>query len=452
MLRETIVKGCHMRRGRSNREHRERLLRRRTGTTAVRKQVAQSKAVENKKEKLMRQRRKNAALRNRVFRRRDPRIMAQLDLSKSPAAHPLYIDKFKPYHEYKYEAHRPVVVAHAIDSLGLGGAQVMMMELFNALNKYYKDNIHNLFICTNRKMPKYDPKLYGSYGVEPQHAPTVELKKFCTDNHVDIVVHHRVSIAKDIHLSIPETVSYMIVNHTFHHMEKMSDFGHCDFYVSVCKFIHKKTKWLEHIDDSRKFVILNGVENDYVKDLKRAELDGEFKTGRCHRLVPSKFKLDSVRWFTKKLSKDIPGVKHFLIGSSSKAKELARDSKIVEYMGPITKRNKKMSIIKALDVYFYETFQHEGASIAILESLAAGIPVLCKPLGGCNELVTNGHNGFLVEDRSAFHIRMKELACNKNKLNLMRLNTVKDFDKRLHVRHAACKYMQIFEHVVKNRS
>ena len=89
-----------------------------------------------------------------------------------------------------------------------------------------------------------------------------------------------------------------------------------------------------------------------------------------------------------------------------------------------------MSIIKGLDVYFYETFQHEGASVAILESLACGVPVLCKNYGGNAELIKHGINGFIVKDRDEFLLRMKDLASDKKKLDDLKLQTLEDFNNK----------------------
>ena len=83
--------------------------------------------------------------------------------------------------------------------------------------------------------------------------------------------------------------------------------------------------------------------------------------------------------------------------------------------------------------------------MAILESLAAGVPVLCKPLGGTPELVINGVNGFIAKDRQMFLLRLKQLATNHEMLAKLKEQTVQDFNNRLHVRHTACKYMQLFE-------
>jgi len=195
-------------------------------------------------------------------------------------------------------------------------------------------------------------------------------------------------------------------------------------------------------------VILNGVENNYVADLPDQALEGSFITGRCHRLVPSKFAVDSIRWMDTKVTKHIPGFRHYLIGSNSDAKDTVVTCKTVKYLGAILDRNEKMSIIKGFDLYFYETFHPEGASVAILESLACGVPVLCKPLGGNLELVKNGVNGYIVLERTDFLNHMKVLNSERDLLKKLRLSTLEDFNNRLHVRHTASKYLQLVECLV----
>jgi len=58
-------------------------------------------------------------------------------------------------------------------------------------------------------------------------------------------------------------------------------------------------------------------------------------------------------------------------------------------------------------------------------------------------LVLNGTNGFLCKDRTLFEIRLKQLASGK--FPDLRDKTLIDFEERLHVRHTACKYVQLFE-------
>ncbi len=58
---------------------------------------------------------------------------------------------------------------------------------------------------------------------------------------------------------------------------------------------------------------------------------------------------------------------------------------------------------------------NEGMSVALLEAMASGLPVIVTPTGGTAELVSSGINGFIVNwsdvDQLARHLR--DLACNR---------------------------------------
>jgi len=367
------------------------------------------------------------------------------DFSQYPAHQPCNIGEFLPYHEYQYQS-KTVSVCHVIESVGLGGAQTMMMELVNGLNNYFGDHIVNHVIYLGYKKQNINKKLYKSYGVIPKHVTHSELKNFCEKHHVDIVVQHRIAHSKCIKKHLPPNVKYILLNHTWNFLYRMKEFLYCDFYISVCNFLKNKTSWPDFIHPSRRLVILNGVENNYVAELSPKVLRGSFKTGRCHRLVPSKFDVTSIRWMNTKVAKAIPGFKHYLMGTSQAAKQSTQSGSAVEYMGSIYDRNEKMSIIKGLDVYYYETSQHEGASVAILESLACGVPVICGIFGGNGELVHHRINGYIVSDRSGYLEIMKFLSSNKEQLEEIKLKVRMDFENRLHIKHTACKYMQLFEY------
>jgi len=353
--------------------------------------------------------------------------------------------KFKKFNEYKCSLSKPITICHTIESLGIGGAQVMMLELIAGLNKYYGDYCKNIVCWISTTGKRYDELLYTSYGTSAYICSLKKLSGFCREHQIDIVLHHRISISNDLREHIPRNIPYILINHTWHARERMISFRNCDFYVSVCKFLDSKTEWLPYIHDSRKVIILNGVENDYIEDIPPKKLQGSFNTGRCHRLVPSKFKSDSLRWMSKRLSKYIPGHRHYILGTSKYAKSYCRKYDQCKYVGKVSDRETKMSYLKSFDVYFYETFQHEGASMAILESLACGVPVLCTPLGGTPELIRHKSNGFFCSNRHEFQTRITQLSSSQTDMQELRKSTRKDFDKRLHIRHVACKYVQLFE-------
>ena len=226
---------------------------------------------------------------------------------------------------------------------------------------------------------------------------------------------------------LPERTKYILLNHTWHNLHRMRDFLHCDSYVSVCDFLNRRTQWPEFIHETRRHVILNGVENDYIADIDPRDLGEGFHVGRCHRMVGGKFRPDSLQWMIGKVRRNISTFNHHMIGTHKQAKVISQKADYLHYYGTILDRTKKMSIIKSLDAYFYETFQEEGASIAILEALACGVPVICKPKGGNNELVKDKFNGFLVGDRSDFLMRMMALSSRQTLVDHMSEQTLEDF-------------------------
>lgn len=420
-----------MRRARDLKEHTEALRRKAIDDRQLkhkRKQVRTKPLIAKKKRTAIIEKRQNRELKN---------VGAQ-------SKYELKLD-FQTFDAYSCQVKTPIRVCHVIESLGMGGGQTMMMELVRSLDKYYPGYISNLVCCPRPGHHRYDKELFTSYDIAPVVMREKEMAKFMARKNIDVVLQHRLAVSKCLKGIIPSNAKYIVMNHTYHQLGKLAGFNRCDAYVSVCKYLHGQTRWSRAIHPTRIMSILNGVENEYLADIEAAELEGDFKTGRCHRLVNNKFRVDSLQWMAKQVKKHIPGHVHHILGHSAEARNFSKKHKdVCRYYGSVLKRNKKMSILKALDVYFYETFGHEGASIAILESLACGVPVLCKDFGGNKELIKNGVNGYIVKTREDYLARMKDLQ-DKDKLDALKASTLEDFNNRLHIKHTATKYMQLFE-------
>src|SRR5690606_2425162 len=146
---------------------------------------------------------------------------------------------------------------------------------------------------------------------------------------------------------LPKSVKYVLINHTFHQLDKLSHFQNCDCYVSVCNFLESFSR-ISNVHESRKVVILNGLENDYLDDINTLELDGDFVTGRCHRMVSGKFRMDSIPWLAR-LSNY--GFSHYILGFHKELKNVNSKYKNIHYIGSVEDRIKKMSYIKSFDTY-----------------------------------------------------------------------------------------------------
>jgi len=194
-------------------------------------------------------------------------------------------------------------------------------------------------------------------------------------------------------------------------------------------------------------VVLNGIAANNSSSAAISMPDGSapFVTGRCHRLPHVKFSINSLVFLD---NLNIHNHVHFLVGPKNNG--IIQYSKkhprtCVKYLGKIDDQKKKNELLRSFDLYFYDTYGPEGASVAILEGLAAGIPVLCKPLGGNKELVIDGKNGFHYAEFKQTASIIHRLYNNPNELRELKQSVKEDFDRRLSVDRCVNEYWKLIE-------
>ncbi|MBM4300452.1 MAG: glycosyltransferase [Deltaproteobacteria bacterium] len=69
----------------------------------------------------------------------------------------------------------------------------------------------------------------------------------------------------------------------------------------------------------------------------------------------------------------------------------------VHFLGP---RRDVPDLLNAMDIFVLPSYS-EGVSLALLEAMAAGLPVIATEVGGLPEVVTDGENGLLIPPRDA---------------------------------------------------
>lgn len=70
-------------------------------------------------------------------------------------------------------------------------------------------------------------------------------------------------------------------------------------------------------------------------------------------------------------------------------------SPFIEQLGPVAHEDRH-AFFKAADVFVLPSYG-EGMPMAVLEAMAAGLPVIATRVGGIPELITDGVEGFLIE-------------------------------------------------------
>lgn len=71
----------------------------------------------------------------------------------------------------------------------------------------------------------------------------------------------------------------------------------------------------------------------------------------------------------------------------------------IKYWGVLTGKE-KIDRLLATDIFVFPTYFPEGHPVAILEAMAAGLPVISTDHSAISETVINGINGFLVEQKN----------------------------------------------------
>ena len=174
-------------------------------------------------------------------------------------------------------------------------------------------------------------------------------------------------------------------------------------------------------------VIFNGVDTDFYQPNKRTIEDRkkEFIVLCASRLSKRKGIKYAVSGFAK-IAGRYPQIKMIIAGGEGNAMEELKTQVAdlemkdrIKFFGHYTKEQSP-KIYNDADVFVMPSL-NEGMSNNLLEALASGMPVLMTPVGGAEELVTDGENGFLIETENSDIIadKLEYLVENLDKVDEM---------------------------------
>ncbi|BCL76373.1 glycosyl transferase [Jeongeupia sp. HS-3] len=102
-----------------------------------------------------------------------------------------------------------------------------------------------------------------------------------------------------------------------------------------------------------------------------------------------------------------PGVEFVWIGGGDESGEAALKAAGVTVLGWLP-RAEALKALATLDIYI-QTSRWEGLPVAVIEAMAAGLPVVATDVVGNRDLVRNGDNGYLVRDAAGFVAALEPL-------------------------------------------
>ncbi|MGH8305755.1 MAG: glycosyltransferase, partial [Steroidobacteraceae bacterium] len=181
-------------------------------------------------------------------------------------------------------------------------------------------------------------------------------------------------------------------------------------FVAVSEDIRRRLQRYEGLDERRIEVIYNGVAaapplSHAAREALRAEFGfrpDHFVVGTVGRLDPIKNLPMLVRSLAA-ASEQLPAIHGLLVGDGE---QLAPTRALIASVGLADRvrltgfRSDARRLIQSMDLFVLASFS-EGTSMALLEALAAGVPVAVTAVGGNPEIVVEGETGWVVPSGAA---------------------------------------------------
>jgi glycosyltransferase involved in cell wall biosynthesis len=110
-----------------------------------------------------------------------------------------------------------------------------------------------------------------------------------------------------------------------------------------------------------------------------------------------------------------------------------------------------VSFLGQMDVFFFPTRHLEGLSLALLEAMAGGIPIVARDIGGNRELVVNGKTGYLFKEETPEKVAeiIVKLLKDKKKRGAMGRAARERVEKYFSEERWIKKLHKVFEEVAK---
>ncbi|MFX0199070.1 MAG: glycosyltransferase [Candidatus Hodarchaeota archaeon] len=184
-------------------------------------------------------------------------------------------------------------------------------------------------------------------------------------------------------------------------------------FIAPCEAVKKKVISDENVKSSRIEVIRNGVNLDVFKNRQKCrQFLAEFGINDHEQLVgvvANLYPIKGVHYLIKSIpivKNSIENVRFIIVGEGimhEELKDLARRINVDKSIIFTGKRLDIAPILSSFDLFVNPSLS-EGSSNAIIEAMAAGLPVVATNVGGNLELIAHGDSGLLVPPKDEHSI------------------------------------------------
>jgi glycosyltransferase involved in cell wall biosynthesis len=361
---------------------------------------------------------------------------------------------------------KKINVCHLASGDLWAGAEVMLTALVSGLKQYDDLNLRVILYNTGVTADRIAEAGVEAVVLDESHLSSVRLlsktKHLLHQEKIDILHTHRYKenilggvaarmagvkqIVRTVH-GMPEP--YYGLRQLKARLYSSVDLAVCRYWVDLLVTVSDDIRRSlgSRINPGKIVTVHNGVDLNRLnvttssRDIKHrlGVGENEILIGSAGRLMPVKgyeYLLEAVRIMSEKRR----DVRLLLIGDGPERDTLKQavvnlgleDHVLFHGFTPNT-----AELIKAMDIFVLSSL-HEGISIALLEAMALGVPVVVTAVGGNREVITEGKTGLLVPSQDAGALAS---ACLRLTDDVQLRETLSERERSLIKREYTCEVM-----------
>jgi glycosyltransferase involved in cell wall biosynthesis len=303
---------------------------------------------------------------------------------------------------------------------------------------------------------------------------STKLAKFCRQNQIDIIHAHQCTpwfysaLSRFIYsapiLLLEEHCRFFpeVENRKRAFMNRLIIRRLTHRFVAVSEDVKERLQKYEGLNKVRIEVVYNGVNaGPAVNQSERKQLRSDLGFNREDFVVGTVGRFDPIKNLPMMVealhqsSKDKQTIRGLFVGDGPVYEEIKA---LVEKQGLsgiiilTGHREDARDLIPCLDLFVLSSFS-EGASMALLEAMAAGVPLAVTDVGGNPEIVLDGRTGWVVPSDSAevMASTIMEAAGNPTKRSEFGLTGKRRFEKHFTFANMIENYQKIYENMLAGR-
>lgn len=347
---------------------------------------------------------------------------------------------------------KKINLLHLVETLGMGGAEMMLLHYTRALGtEFYqhyvycfgrdgpiRKKIENLHIPVRMGPRQASIKRPINFGVSLL-ALVKDLLRFIRKHRIQIIQSH-LGHANQLGVAVGKLaqVPTFPTAHNTKFLDRRSNFDPrvhlikavdavvyriADQVVAVSQEVKEIIQEMYGLSDYKIVVVKNGIifGNSFIEpaDLKRefhARPD-TLKLIAVGRLTYQKALEVLVRAVAELVKRGLEDLLVLIVGDGEerlRLEDLILNLGVGRYVRLLGIRHDVMGLMKASDLFVLPS-RYEGLSIAMIEAMACGLPIIASDVPGLRHYIENEQNGFLfpVEGHKALAERILQLADDK---------------------------------------